>query len=143
MSCRIVELQTPTAVLVQVDVPSARLAAVKWDCKLLTGCQQLDVETFGPADFTVFSADTSRFNVLMGDWTKLATAPEEPHSFVRALERAHALHKAPLVNAVAESGVLRVEGLLWRLRLTVAGMPAYHGPLEAAVDDSRSALGLA
>jgi hypothetical protein len=127
---------------VQVDGADAALAALKWDCQLLTGCLQLRPETFGPDELTVFSGDTSRFNALMGDWPKLAADPAELHNFVLTMERAHAQHQAPLVNAVAESGVLRMQGLLWRLRLTVAGLPGYSGSLEAALDDSRKALDL-
>lgn len=125
---------------VQVDRAAAGLAVLKWDCQLLTGCLALQSHTFGPNELTVFSADTSRFNTLAGDWSRLAADPRELHNFVRALERSHARHRAPLVNAVAESGVLRVQGLLWRLRLTVAALPGYPGPLEAALDDSRAAL---
>jgi hypothetical protein len=125
---------------VQVDQAAVSLAVLKWDCQLLTGCARLQPETFSPDELTVFSGDTSRFNALVGDWPRLAADPGELHNFVRALESAHERHRAPFVNAVAESGVLRVQGLLWRLRLTVAGQPGYQGPLEAALDDSRRAL---
>lgn len=125
---------------VEVDQAHAALAILKWDCQLITGC--FETEDFGPADLTVFSGDTSKFDALDGDWPRLISDPQELHNFVRTLEAAHEQHQAPLVNAVAGSGVLRLQGLIWRLRLTVAGAPGYPGPLEAALDDSRRALDL-
>jgi hypothetical protein len=127
---------------VRVNKANAALGVLKWDCDILTGCWPLQSRIFGPDELSVFSADTIRFNVLMGDWPRLAADPGELHNFVRVLESAHAQHQEPLVNAVAQSGVLRVQGLLWRLRLTVAGLPGYSGPLEAALDDSRKAFDL-
>jgi len=127
---------------VPVTGPLARLAAVKYDCNLILGCWRPQGQ-MGPDDMTVFTADASRVAMLLGDFSQLADGPPVLHGLVSKLEAIHSEHPSPAVRAAVDTQAVRLQGVLWRLQLTVGGYPGYPGPLEAALDDSRDALGLA
>jgi hypothetical protein len=137
------DVSAPVERPVPVTGSYARLGPLKWDCTLLQDCWEPTVREMGPDEMTVFSSDAMRVTAMLGDFRRLSGGPGVLHDLVFRLEDACAKHPSPAVGAAMEGGALRLQGLLWRLQLTVGGYPGYEGPLEAAVDDSRVALGLA
>jgi hypothetical protein len=126
---------------VPVTDPYIRLGALKYNCNLILGCWSPQRQ-MGPEDMTVFSADVSRIATLLGDFSRLAEGPSVLHDLASKLEAAYSDHPSPTVSAVGKTQAVRLQGVLWRLQLTVGDYPGYPGPLEAALDDSRNALDL-
>jgi len=127
---------------IQVAPQFARLAVLKYDCTLGTICLHNSPSDYGPSDLTVFSGDTSRFIALEGDWNELTENPAVLQSYVLRIQQVHEEHPSQLVRDVAASGVMRLQGLLWRLRLTVMRQPGYLMSLEQSVDESRYEMGI-
>jgi len=127
---------------IQVAPQFARLAVLKYDCTLATICLHTSPSDYGPSDLTVFSGDTSRFIALDGDWNELTQSPSVLQSHVLRLQQVCEEHPSQLVRDVAASGVIRLQGLLWCLRLTVMRQPGYLMSLKQSVDESRYEMGI-
>ncbi len=132
--------QTPGTAPVTVSAAQARRGLLKYNCTIILGCRLLDPDHFGANEMTVFSSDASRIETVGMTWDAIRESPDNLHELVRRLDEAHRNHPSFLVRSVGQSGVVRIQGLLWRMRLTLAGFDSYRGPLDEALRASMAAL---
>lgn len=104
------------ALPIYVYEPTGSLGVAKSDCTITGGCFEAPPRESVPLwDVTVFSADVCKL--------RAAGVPESVAAFdaapmVRTLETAH-YRPGGYARAIADSGLLRLQGLLWHLKLSV------------------------
>ena len=130
----------PTAPLL-VGMDHARLAILKADCPI-TWPVHPKKEGALPWDVMVFGGDVSKTAILLPEWQRMAEGPAVLYELVDQLERMHRDSGSRLATAVANSGAIRVQALLWRVKLAVAGHPSFHTGIGEAVDEALDALDL-
>ncbi len=127
----------PPSTVVRVEAVHARLALLKGDCSLILWTHAPDggrIRSLSASDLTVFSGDTSKLNRLRPEWAIEATNAEYLDDAVALLEEIYRRSEWPVAQMVAQIGVVRLQGLLWRLKTAVVyGDPAYAIP-EAVRD---------
>jgi hypothetical protein len=121
-----------------VDQRAARLALMKGNCLSLLGC--LPPSATGALtlyDTTAFSGDVAKLATVGISPTEAPTDIGSLVGVVSELEGMHLNSEAPNVRAVGQSGVLRLQGFLWALKLSLP-----RGGLEYVVGDAYYAFGL-
>jgi hypothetical protein len=124
---------------IQVDTRAGRLAMTKANCVSVNWCVKLTRED--PAltlyDVTAFSSDVAKLVALDVSPTE---PPEEIGDIARAvdaIERGHRESPSSYARAVGDSGVLRLQGFLWSVKLSLP-----RGEVGQAVDDAYEAFEL-
>jgi hypothetical protein len=117
---------------IQVDVRAGRLAMAKSNCRsvvwscfgILQPAARLTMH-----DVTAFSSDVAKL-------VQLGISPDEPPDAVSELadavyklEDGHMNHPSDYARALGESGVLRLQGFLWAVKLALPG-----GDMQEATD---------
>ncbi|WP_435610819.1 hypothetical protein [Streptomyces sp. C10-9-1] len=84
-------------------------------------------------DLSVFSSDIAKLDAIDSGWWEDLVGPESLWRFVERLERAHSECPWMPLRDLSNSSLLRIQGLLWELRLTVAKHRGFDGPIPAVV----------
>ena len=131
----------PVSEPLEVSELDARLALAKTNCLYVEwGCKQFQVEArpLSPLDVVLFTGDVAKLAAV-------GLEPREPVSDIGALADAvtkveHQYREAPtdLARRTGESGVLRLQGFIWALKLSLA----MELSLQQAVDESYQAFSL-
>jgi len=125
----------------QVTEDHARLAILKYDCPL-SFPEHLRTEIVRPWDVMVFGGDISKTELVLPDWNRINEGPHIVFDLVGQLEAMHMASGSQLAQQVVESGAIRVQGLLWRMKLSLL-IPASFGPgITEAIDEALDQLGL-
>jgi large subunit ribosomal protein L7/L12 len=128
---------------VAVATSHVLLAILKFDCTAL-GCPtrpKLPAEQYRPDRITLFSGDAEKIATLAGSGSAPAS-PQALHDLVREMQRGYQTHPASAFHAFGAGRCLRMQGVLWRLQLTIDGRPGFPGPLDAACLDTARQLQL-
>ncbi len=123
---RLLPLERPLPVLAD----DALLAFVKTDCNTL--CVRGEGEQLDLADITGFSGDISKLAVA--GIAELPEPGEAIGAFARAVDELEHLHYAsPSVRAqaLAVSGVLRMQGFLWAVKAAMVEVPLADAMADA------------
>jgi hypothetical protein len=136
----------PGADPIPVDADRVTLALVKADTNLLRCWSPVGrppperrKPSFTIADVTAFSGDAAKLaaigalELMQGDDVMAGT-----HAAVVALEEAHRNAGSALATAIAESGVLSLQGLLWAVKLALP-----RTDVEDAIDRALRTFGVA
>lgn len=105
---------------IPVDVPSVRLALAKANCMFIEFCsERMQDGSLRLPDVTAFGGDIAKLEAI-------GVSPDEPPTeigdlarAVDALEHAHRQAATDFAQQVGESGVLRLQGFLWAVKLSL------------------------
>ncbi|MBV9381246.1 MAG: hypothetical protein JOY82_04765 [Streptosporangiaceae bacterium] len=131
----------PPAAPLSVGEDHARLAILKSDCPISFPVHPKEQGAL-PWDVMVFGGDVSKTAILLPDWQRMTEGPAVLYDLVGRLEGMHRESESTLARDVVESGAIRVQGLLWRVKLTVAGPPSFGTGIRDALDEALDTLGL-
>lgn len=124
---------------IQVPASAARIALHKADCVNIYYCVGRKAERgLTLPDVTAFGGDVSKL-AMVG--VPVEEPPREIGDIARAVDDVQRLHlesPSELVRRVGESGVLRLQGFLWAIKLSLPG----GAELAQVVGDSYEALEL-
>jgi hypothetical protein len=122
--------------VVGADVDRARLQA---DCSIYNPVHWRKApDEVRVADVLLFAGDMSRLRLLRPHTSAPELAPELP-SLAAELEYLYREGDHPLGRAVAESGLARLQGLIWTTRHALV---TSRSDVEAVVDDCVVSLGI-
>jgi hypothetical protein len=128
-------LRFPTPSAIVVTPAHARLALLKGDCSLIIWTHAASNEGIGQlrsSDLTVFSGDASKLERLRPMWAEEVRETSNIWSdYGRMLEAVHRDSQWDAASKVADSGVLRLQIVLWRLKVAVTA---------EAIQDSNQSL---
>ncbi|MFF0554799.1 hypothetical protein [Streptomyces sp. NPDC004266] len=118
----------------------AKLAVLKCDTTPSILIHKHAKETGTPAfvsaaDLSVFSSDVAKLYLKDPDWWESLHNPADLWKGVEYLEEAHIRCPWPSLQALAETKLLRVQGLIWQLRLTVANRHGFDEAISGVVSD--------
>jgi hypothetical protein len=119
-------ISTPNENLLPLSEPllvedwAARLAILKTDCSPDWGCYEESVNegTLPLWDLTLFSSDVSKMVAEEQESGRMTELDLYRH--VRTIESKCVESHVPIASAFGRSGVMRVQGLIWRLKLGLA-----------------------
>lgn len=118
------------------------LAALKYDCTALY-CpkQEMSASRYTPDRITLLSGDAEKIATLAVAGHELISA-QALHELVRRIEESYQAHPTGLFRTFGAGLGLRMQGVLWRLQLTIDKRPGFPGPLATACLDTARELGL-
>jgi hypothetical protein len=131
----------PPAAPLSVDLGHARLAILKSDCPISFPVHPRN-EGALPWDVMVFGGDVSKTAILLPDWDRITEGPNVLYDLVGRLEEMHIDSGSRLARDVVNSGAIRVQGFLWRVKLTVAAHPSFDTGISETVDEALDTLAL-
>jgi hypothetical protein len=134
-------MQIPPATPLLVTDSDMRTAILKSDNPLNLGEHPAN-SRISAYDVLTFGGDISKLLLIAGDWEAAVDQPSTLYTVLEDLETMHVKSGSRVAMAFAESGALRVQGLLWRVKLAVAGRPSFVMPLSEAIDEAVQALGI-
>lgn len=131
----------PVSEALEVSELDARLALAKTNCLYVEWvCKRFQIEArpLSPLDVALFTGDVAKLEAV-------GLEPREPLSDIGTLADAittieHQYREAPtdLARRTGDSGVLRLQGFLWALKLSLSTELS----LQQAIDDSYAAFSL-
>lgn len=122
---------------VLVTHEEALLALLKTDCNPIVCISGADERPLTLNDITAFSSDVAKLAAL---GLSIEEPPDEIGEIARAVDELERMHRAAppgRAQVFADSGVLRLQGFLWSVKLSLP-----RGDLDQAVDDAYEALEL-
>ncbi len=131
----------PPAAPLSVGKDHARLAILKSDCPLSYPIHPRDMGAL-PWDVMVFGGDVSKTAILLPDWQRMTEGPTVLYDLVKQLEEMHRNSEFRLARDVVDRGVIRVQALLWRVKLAVTAHPSFDTGIREAVNEALDTLGL-
>ncbi|MET9899783.1 hypothetical protein [Streptomyces sp. NPDC006446] len=126
---------------VEVQLEFANLAILHYNCKTqIRICKGAEHSaSVGYFDMTVFSADASRLESIIGDFGNLRGNPALLGRATRQLVDNYV--QSEMTSRVFDRGVHLKQALIWYLQLAVADYPGYqHESLELAVQLGRDEI---
>ena len=127
---------------VYVTEADAVLGVLKYNCNLIDGCAARLASDFRPDDFSVFASDVRRLESFNLSWTAVTQDRQQLYYYVSQLERVHFSQGYSVASAAASTGLIRLQGVLWAMRLAIMGQPDYVTGLEQVLRDAREILGI-
>jgi len=113
------DMPLPPASPVEVTENAAYLALFKGDCSTIIWTHPPDSQATSPLDITVFSGDISKLIRIRTNFLENYN-PQSIQASAAALEDSYLVSFSPGANRIAESGVVRLQGLLWHVKLAIA-----------------------
>lgn len=117
----------------------ARLAILKSDCPISFPIHPRH-QVAMPWDIMVFGGDVSKALILMPDWQRITEGPQVLYDLVDRLEAMHRESEYGPAEGAADGGAIRVQALLWRVKLEVMGQPSFDTGIRAAIEEALDAL---
>jgi hypothetical protein len=111
----------PVAEPFTVDTGPARVALVKANCVIIEyhTARVREYEQLTLADVTAFSGDLSKLETVGLSSQNPPTEIGDVARAVDELERLHLAEPSEIARAIGESGVLRLQGFLWAVKLSL------------------------
>jgi hypothetical protein len=113
---------------VHVDLRSARLSLMKSWCNLIFWTHAIGggqgVQPLTVSDLMVFGGDASKLTKIVGSARVESGSTEDMAGLAETLESAHISSPWYVAEQVGQSGVLRLQGLLWSLKNAVLAREA-------------------
>ncbi|MCX4626043.1 ribosomal protein L7/L12 [Streptomyces sp. NBC_01443] len=138
------QVGTGRAIEPPITVQSAHLALaiLKYDCTAIY-CpgQEASASRYTLDRITLLSGDAEKIATLAGPGHELASA-QALHELVRRIEESYRTHPTGMFRAFGAGLGLRMQGVLWRVQLTIDKRPGFPGPLSTACLDTARELGL-
>lgn len=136
-------LSYPRAVLparepISVDAAAARLALAKANCIVIEYCgERVQAGSLTLPDVSAFGGDIAKLEAVGLSSAEPPTEIGDAARAVDALEHAHRQAPTKFAQELGESGVLRLQGFLWAIKLSLP-----HRDVAQAVADSYDAFEL-
>ncbi|MFI0906775.1 hypothetical protein ACH4TE_25115 [Streptomyces sioyaensis] len=84
-------------------------------------------------DLSVFSADIAKLFLMNPEWWHKLDGPSELWKAVEEIEQIHRECPWRPLKVLGESSLLKIQGLLWQLRLTVINHSGFEGEASAVI----------
>lgn len=117
------------------------LASIKWNCSGLYCPAPTAPDQYHADRITLLSGDAEKIATLAGTGLELIS-PRALHDLVRRIEDGYRTQPTSRLRAFGAGRGLRLQGVLWRLQLTIDKRPGFLEPLDTACLDTVQELGL-